>query len=421
MPQNKKFLAQKQKEDRQKRIIIIATITIIVAVIGLIVYGVIDRYVLRARIPVVELENQTITANDFDQQVRWRRRSLIIEIDQILNTFMQLGGTPEVYSYFEQQLNMTMIQLEQPLLIGQEVLQTLREDIIFLVEAEKMGIVVDNAAIDKEIQLAFGYYADGTPTPLPTNTPAEDLIEEEQPAETPQEETGDQDPDPTATPLLVPTEYTEELFDENFQVFLTSIKDDGITENTIRVIVKNSIVRQRVYDQVTADVDQTQEQVRIRHILVEDEDTILEVAEKLAGGEDFADLAAEYSIDESNKDNGGDLGWFGRGRMVITFEEAAFELEVGDISEPVQTDFGWHILESLGKEDRLLDLPSYEQIKTEFFSEWINEKLTEYDPVINEEWEKFVPTEPSLPLEYLSFIQSIQAGEFQLPTLAPEE
>ena len=156
-----------------------------------------------------------------------------------------------------------------------------------------------------------------------------------------------------------------------------------------------------------ADVERKAEHVWIRHILVEEEDTAKEVLAKLAAGEDFADLAAEYSLDTSNKENGGDLDWFPRGQMVPAFEEAAFALEVGEISDPVQTDFGWHILECLGKDDLLLDPTSYEQLRNQAFREWLTEKETQYQPIINENWNKYVPTEPALPQEYLSYIQSL--------------
>jgi peptidyl-prolyl cis-trans isomerase D len=422
MPQNKKFLAQKQREDRQKKIVISTTIAILVIVIGLVIYGVIDRYVLQARTPVIEIESYTVTADQFEQQARWKRRNLIMEIDQILMTFQQLGGTPEIFSYFEQQLMQSMTKLSQPLLVGQEVLQEMTDNIIMLVEAEKMGIVVDKTLIDRDIQEAFGYYADGTPTPLPTQELPDNLGEEETlPTITPQTTSDDQEPDPTATPLLVPTEYTEELFQNNYQEFLTSIKDSGINENTIRDIVKFSVIRQEVFAVVTADVEQTQEQVWIRHILVEDQETALEVAGKLAEGADFTELAAQYSLDESNKDSGGDLGWFARGRMVAPFEEAAFALEVGQISDPVQTDFGWHILESLGKEDQPLDPTSYDQLKNQMFTDWLIEKRNEYQPVVNQDWVRYIPNEPSLPPEYLSYIQSLSVQQPQLPPEVPQE
>ncbi len=409
-PQNKKFIAQKEREDRQKRIIVITTISVLVIVLGLVAYGVIDRFVLTPKVTVIELEDEKITADQFEEQIRWRRRNMIMDVDQMLMTFQQLGGTPEVFGYFEQQLMLAVTSLQQPLMVGQEVLNALTQDIILRVEAEKMGIVVDDARIDQEIEEAFGYFAGGTPTPAVTLAPSS----------TP-ETSDDQDgePDPTATPLLQPTEYTEELFENNYNDFLLSIEDIGVSEETIRDIIEITIIREEIIEIVSADVDEKAEHVWIRHILVADEDTANEVVEKLAAGEDFVDLAAEYSLDTSNKDNGGDLDWFSRGAMVQPFEEAAFALEVGEISDPVQTDFGWHILESLGKDDLLLDPSAYQQLRNQAFSDWITEKETLYQPIIDDNWSKYVPSEPALPQDYLAYIQSITLEQPQLPPDVP--
>jgi len=86
------------------------------------------------------------------------------------------------------------------------------------------------------------------------------------------------------------------------------------------------------------------EQVRARHILVESQELAQELRERLLAGEDFAALAQEHSIDRGSAVRGGDLGWFGRGVMVDVFEEAAFALEPGQLSEPVESMFGYHII-----------------------------------------------------------------------------
>jgi parvulin-like peptidyl-prolyl isomerase len=89
------------------------------------------------------------------------------------------------------------------------------------------------------------------------------------------------------------------------------------------------------------------EQVHARHILVATEDEARQVLARLQAGEDFAQVAQEVSTDTGSAQNGGDLGWFGRGTMVAPFETAAFSLTVGQISQPVQTQFGFHIIEVL--------------------------------------------------------------------------
>jgi parvulin-like peptidyl-prolyl isomerase len=299
------------------------------------------------------------------------------------------------------------------MLTGQEVLDALTQDVIYRVEAEKMGIEVSDADIDKAIEEAFGYYAEGTPTPIASETPTDSG----QATSTPQVDESGQ-PDPTATPLLKPTEYTEELYQSNYQEFLDDIKNDGITEKTIRQIVEISLIREKLFNAVTADVDQVQEQVWIRHILVEDEETAKEVLQKLEDGEDFADLALEYSLDDSNKEQGGDLGWFPRGAMVEPFEEAAFALDVGQISEPVQTDYGWHILESLGKEDRPLSDSDYSSFQNQVWNDWVVEVNAMYDPEVKDNWVKYVPSEPTLPPEYVDYINSFNQEQ---PVLLPSD
>ncbi|MDQ6959512.1 MAG: peptidylprolyl isomerase [Mariprofundaceae bacterium] len=92
------------------------------------------------------------------------------------------------------------------------------------------------------------------------------------------------------------------------------------------------------------------EQVHARHILVSSRKKAKEVIRLLRHGKDFAALAAEYSIDDSNKGRAGDLNWFPHGVMVKPFEDTVFALKKpGDISKPVKTQFGWHVIELLGK------------------------------------------------------------------------
>jgi parvulin-like peptidyl-prolyl isomerase len=121
------------------------------------------------------------------------------------------------------------------------------------------------------------------------------------------------------------------------------------------------------------------EQVNAAHILVETEETANKVLARLEAGDEFADLAAEYSIDTGNAEQGGDLGWFPRGMMVTEFEEAAFALEPGEISGVVPTDFGYHIIQSKGKEVRALSADMLEQVQQQAFQSWFEAELESAD------------------------------------------
>ncbi len=115
----------------------------------------------------------------------------------------------------------------------------------------------------------------------------------------------------------------------------------------------------KAYEEESKRLQQT-ERLRARHILVATEKEAADVAARVAKGEKFEDLAKQYSLDGS-KDFGGDLGYFTAPEMVPEFSKAAFSLEKGQVSKPVKTDFGWHIIKV---EDRKKGAAQpYDQVK----------------------------------------------------------
>lgn len=91
------------------------------------------------------------------------------------------------------------------------------------------------------------------------------------------------------------------------------------------------------------------EQVHARHILVTTEKQAWAIIKELRGGADFSVLAASESLDDSNSSRGGDLNWFQRGVMVRAFDDVAFQLKEKEVSKPVKTRFGWHVIELMGR------------------------------------------------------------------------
>ena len=88
--------------------------------------------------------------------------------------------------------------------------------------------------------------------------------------------------------------------------------------------------------------------VKCSHILVKKQSDALEIMERLKQGEKFGKLAKETSIDSGSAKRDGNLGYFGRGKMVKQFEQVAFKLQIGETSEPVKSEFGYHIIKRYG-------------------------------------------------------------------------
>ena len=145
------------------------------------------------------------------------------------------------------------------------------------------------------------------------------------------------------------------------------------------------------------DVPAEEAQVWARHILVETEEEANEVISRLDAGEDFAELAQELSLDTGSGANGGDLGWFGYGQMVGPFETAAFALKDGEISIPIQTQFGWHVIQKLGFEVKPADEVTHNQLKQTYFDQWLEDQRNSSKIETFDIWMEVYPEVPAIP------------------------
>ncbi|KMY46418.1 foldase [Bacillus sp. FJAT-27916] len=170
----------------------------------------------------------------------------------------------------------------------------------------------------------------------------------------------------------------KEDIETNIKIEKLMAKDIEITDDEVKAY----------YEENKDDYD-TAESIEVSHILVEDKETAQKVLDKLESGEDFADLAEEYSTDESTAKNGGELGFIKSGEMVEEFEKAAFALKVGEISDIVKTDYGYHIITATDYKEAKES--TYEESKEDAkeaalaakisseYSSWVEELKTEYD------------------------------------------
>ncbi len=138
---------------------------------------------------------------------------------------------------------------------------------------------------------------------------------------------------------------------------------EAINNITVNAVTDEAI--KAAYDAKFADAEPTTE-YNASHLLVETEEEALAAKARVDAGEEFADVARDVSTGPTGP-NGGNLGWFSTGQMVPEFEAAVMEMSAGDVSAPVQTQFGWHVVTLL--ETRNQEAPSLEDVRQEIFGE----------------------------------------------------
>jgi foldase protein PrsA len=186
------------------------------------------------------------------------------------------------------------------------------------------------------------------------------------------------------------------------EAFIEALASSGASLDSVKENIKTYLLTEKLLqDRISISDDQVkeyfeenkdsfaqEEQVEASHILVEDEETAKEVKDKLDNGGDFAELAKEYSTDTSNAESGGELGFFAKGEMVTEFDEKAFAMKKGEISEPVKTEFGYHIIKVTDKKEakeavldehkeEVKDLLFDQALQTEYGT-WLEEQKEEY-------------------------------------------
>jgi len=154
--------------------------------------------------------------------------------------------------------------------------------------------------------------------------------------------------------------------------WLVQLKANLMSEAEFRDGLRSALLTAKMRDIVVAGVGNTAEQVHARHILVSSEATANEMLTKIKAKADFAALAAQYSQDTSTRDIGGDLGWFAKGELLEpTVEDAAFGLQANEVSTPVKSNLGYHIIQALERvKDRPISPETRYKLAARVFDTW---------------------------------------------------
>jgi parvulin-like peptidyl-prolyl isomerase len=374
---------------------------------------------------VATVGDQQITRETYNKQRSWELYNQALYASQLQGQGIdpaQLGsfGDPAQLSQ-----NLRNVPNEA---VDPNTLQTLADNVLIMQRASTIGVNLTDA--DFRAAAVKDFEPQPTPipetptvTPSPTATPATPPPTATSTPSTPQppatatatrtntpgpSPTPTNTPTPSNTPLPVPG--AQETATVQYNSFLNSLKKGpapdtgdvyclngcpGLSEQDyLDLVVKPQTLRTRISEKLEADVPTTQEQVNVAHILFATQEGVNpartpytdaeakqqadQALARAQAGEDFAKLAAELSDDTSNKDQGGDLGFFlpteKGGTMVQPFSEAAFKLTRPGELAVVQTSFGWHVIKLLAREERPLDPQAYQTARNQAFDNWLNEQ-----------------------------------------------
>lgn len=395
---SKKHLARAERERIQVRWLLGVIIAIAVVAIGILGYGWIDSVYIQPKKTVVTVNEDTITQGEFQGRIRIHQRELLGQLNSYMQMEQLFASDPQTLASIQELQNQIRTQLAYPELIGQEVIYSMIRETLIRQEAEKMGIRVLPEEIERRIQHSFGFYPEGTPTLFPTPTPDATRVaaiaaaSESTPEPSPTS-TLPQTPFPTATP------YVLEAYEVDYEQFLDSLSDFGISESDFFVYIEAQLLEEKVREQFDPEIDRMAEHVLLQHTLIFDEEIAQEALEQLESGDAWADIVLEYSEDQNSRESSGDLGWKTLDDMVRFLGQmglAAFSAQVDEVVGPIESQYGWHLLRIVDRQDREILETAYQEAVDNAFETWIDDLTTEAEITVVDDWQDHLP--PSGPL-----------------------
>ncbi|MCL4254099.1 MAG: peptidylprolyl isomerase [Anaerolineae bacterium] len=307
---------------------------------------------------IATVNDDIITISQFREAVRMQR---IIDSTSILRSatsIVELGYAATLSEavnflyqadvYFRQIVDENTRSPEQA---AQRTLDTQIDALLIREEAERLEIVVTDEDIDAQIEAFFAFDA----------------------------ESSDAD-----------------QFQADLDIFYNRMNVDvRVSRERVRQYFADLALQQKIGEFLTADKETTI-WANTAHILVETETESQEIYDALQNGGDFAQLAQEFSLDTSNSSNGGEIGWVNLelNLLVEPYNTVALTTPVGEYSEPFETEFGWHILFVLEREDRPIMEQDRDEISTSAFEKWLDIARSEAIVDIVDDWQTHIPDEP---------------------------
>jgi len=358
-----------------------ATAGVAVMLLGLLGYGIVEKYWIIPQKTVATVGEHEISLELLQQHTRYRRSQMLNQYISYLDVLQYAG---EQRNQVQDLLDQIDTELKNPVVLTRSIMDELINMHLIIDESRTRNMVLTEDEIEIAIKRFFGYESGATDLSS-SITETDDIISATQ-------STNIQSP--TATP------YTMDAYRENYKNYMDEIEvDTGMSENTFRSLFASKLRTEKLRGVIGQEQDYPEEeQVHVKHILLslDNLDAASRVLARALEGEDFDELAMQFSDDESNANIGGDLGWIARGQMVNSFEQVIFEAEKGVVGELVATQFGLHIVKIVERQVRPLPSSIVEQRRILAFNEWLLGMRSTTNIDVLDWWEPYAPTNPTL-------------------------
>ena len=383
----KEILLDNRQRARDRKFLLLGGIATGVAILLVLVGAAFSFLIVPSRV-VVSVNGHDITVQDFRNRYRYERRLALNRYESLRMLQQQFGGQVNLLN----EIQTLQTALADEFTMGVRVKSTLIEDLLIVEEARASDLSVSEAELDElidaEIASRYSKY-----------TAAQATATVEARSQSVSQGEGDAGDDATNTGDVPAQEaidiLTKAELEQGIEGFAQELSDDsGLSLDDYRQILEYGLLREMLKSQVTeGNVVDTELRIQARHMLISFENSpagsgsdsagrtreqALELAENLLErlelGESFSYLVDLYSDDPSAAYNQGDLGWFAKGRMVPAFEEAAFELAVDEFSTPVETEFGFHIIQVTDSDPNApIAADARRSAIDEYFRDWLIE------------------------------------------------
>ena len=372
-----------ERERRLERYLIIGAIVVAVAVVGVLAYGLINEYVIKAASSVATVGTTQIRTDEFQSRVRFLRANMALQLQQWEEQRRSIDPSTEtsdlVLSYIDQsirQLEATLAEENKAFIGAQAIDQLVRYELVRQ-EAARRGIDISPDEVQREIELEFNYDRDAAPPPV---APTEVIS-------------------PELEPQPVPTPVSEESFREQYDYFTKDIlKPLGITDKQYRLWAEADVLDSMLRQEMAADLPSEAEQIQFRLLVVGDADHAQELSARLDGGEAFQTLVDQIEADEDTTDYVREFEWL----PIEQVEEALgpdvaaelWGLEPSGLASPLVSEDGlqFYIPDVLGHEVRAIEEGLIDTLADALFEEWVTAQM---DSIVEiSSYEERTPSNP---------------------------